>query len=87
MKNLKMKLIHDKILIKPIKKETTKNGIYIPEKMQKNNTGIVVLIGNKVKNIKVGDTVMRYDHAGFKINYQGEEHFVLSEGTDIISIL
>jgi len=82
-----MRLIHDRILIKPIKNETTKGGIYLPGKMQKNNTGTVILIGDKVKNIKVGDTVMRYDHAGTIIEYKGEDHLLLSEGTDIISIL
>lgn len=82
-----MRIINDRVLIKIIKQDTTKSGLYIPKKSQKNNTGIVVLVGDKVKFTKVGDTIMRYDHAGIPLNYLGEDCLLLSEGRDIISIL
>lgn len=87
-----MKPIKTKILVKPISTEKTASGIYLPGSNQKENKGKVVAIGDTVKTIKVGDTVLYYEHSGIPYTIGTEEHLFLNEGTekakgDIIAVL
>lgn len=87
-----MKPIKDRILVKPITEEKTKSGIIITQSAQKRNRAVVVEIGEKVRHIKKGDTVIYYEHSGIPLDYENIPHLMLREGTekfkgDIISVL
>jgi len=86
-KNKKMKPLRDLVLIKPIKPDETKNGLIIIPNAQLQNKGKVVAIGVKTKLIKIGDTVMYYQNSGTLIDYNNEEHLLVSEEHEVISIL
>ncbi len=83
-----MILLHNRLAVLPIKSEQkTQSGIILSEKQQIGNKGIIQLIGNKVKHLKVGQTVMYHDHVGVNIDYRGDSLVILSESTDIIAVL
>jgi len=95
---MKIKPLHDNVIVKPVvESETTKSGIVLPETVHKEKPekGEVVAIGEgkildngqrSKMSVKVGDTVMfkKYSPDEFKID--GEEYLVISE-RDIIAIL
>jgi len=87
-----MKPLYERILIKPVKKETsTKSGILLPGKAVKRpNIGTVVACGegaphNPMK-VKAGDIVLCNRFAGIDISYENEPHYVVMSN-DVIAIL
>ena len=84
-----MRLLADRIMVKPITEEEVRaSGIILPNKEKKYPTALIKMIGNKVKHLKEGDTIMYYTHhQGTPINYMGEDYLLLSEGRDVISTL
>lgn len=82
-----MTLLHDLVLVKPTKETQLANGIILPEQAQKKNKGEVMLIGRKVKHLKVGDTVMYDQNAGTAINYEKQSMLLLSESKHIEAVV
>jgi len=77
-----MKILYDRVLVKPIIEENkTKSGIIIPTKNA--NKGIVVLLGEKTTILKVG-YIVTYK-GGIPLDYNNESHLLLSEQNDIIT--
>lgn len=85
-----MKLLKDRILVKKLakKENKTESGIFTGGKLKSDNDFEVLIIGNEVKNIKVGDTVRKFEYANpIEIEYEGKKCFILSESADIEFVL
>ncbi len=86
---MKIKPLHDRVLIKRIsEEEKTKGGIIIPDTAkEKPMEGKIVAVGNgKVVDgkilplqVKAGDRVLFAKYAGTEIKIEGEEHLILGE--------
>jgi chaperonin GroES len=93
---MKIKPLHDRVLIKRIsEEEKTKGGIIIPDTAkEKPMEGKIVAVGsgkivdgkNHPLQVKAGDRVLFAKYAGTEIKLEGEEHLILSED-EILGIL
>lgn len=94
---MKIKPLHDRVLIKPLDAETvTKSGIVIPDNAaEKPITGKVLAVGagKKTEDGKVltmivqeGDTVMYGKYVGQTVKVDGQELIVVRE-EDLIAIV
>ena len=94
---MKVKPLHDRVIVKRIEEEeTTKGGIIIPDTAkEKPIEGKVVAVGrgklleNGKKlslEVKKGDKVLFGKYAGTDIQIKGEEHLIMRED-DIIAIV
>ena len=93
---MKIKPLHDRVLIKRIsEEEKTKGGIIIPDTAkEKPMEGKIVAVGNgkivdgktQPLQVKVGDRILFAKYAGAEIKLEGEEHLILSED-EILGIL
>ena len=87
-----MKPLYERILIKPLEKETTTaSGIMLPEKAVKRpNLGIVVSAGPGTKHqpmaVKAGDKIICNRFAGLELMYKGEKHYVVL-ANEVIAVL
>lgn len=77
-----MKPLHNKILVRPFIEEKTKSGLFLPSSEQKQAKGKVIEIGTKVKNCKVGDTVLFYKDSGVNYPIENVEHLFLEMGKE-----
>lgn len=82
-----MKILHNRILVEPIKEEKTEGGLIIPTSEQNKNIGKVILVGEKTESAKVGDTVKYHANCGININYLGKDCLFLNEEHEVIAIL
>ena len=87
---MKLRPLHDRILIKRLEaEEKTKGGIIIPETAkEKPVEGKVIAVGNGrilengqkiAMDVKVGDVVLFGKYSGNEVKIDGEEHVVLKE--------
>ena len=87
---MKIKPLHDRVLVKRItEEETTKGGIIIPDSAkEKPMEGKIVALGQgkridggKIQplEVKKGDRVLFAKYAGTEVKIDGEEHLILSE--------
>ena len=94
---MKIRPLHDRVIIKRIEEEeTTKGGIIIPDTAkEKPSEGKVVAVGNgkllengtlQPLEVKKGDKVLFGKYAGTDIKIEGEEHLIMRED-DIIAIV
>lgn len=94
---MKIKPIHDRILIKPLDAETvTKSGIFIPDNAaEKPNQGKVLAVGSgkTLENgvvlnltVKEGDTVLYGKFSGQTVKVDNQDLVVLKED-DIMAIV
>ena len=94
---MKIKPLHDRVIVKRIEEEeTTKGGIIIPDSAkEKPVEGKVVAVGSgKVLDngqtqalaVKEGDRVLFGKYAGTEIKIEGEETLIMRED-DIIAIV
>jgi chaperonin GroES len=94
---MKIRPLHDRVIVKRIKEEeTTKGGIIIPDTAkEKPSEGKVIAVGNgkilengtvKALEVKKGDKVLFGKYAGTEIKIEGEEHLIMRED-DIIAIV
>jgi chaperonin GroES len=94
---MKIRPLHDRILVKRIDEENqTKGGIIIPdtakEKPQEGRviavgTGKVLEDGNvRALDVKAGDKILFGKYSGNEITIEGEEHVILRE-EDVLAIL
>ncbi len=94
---MKIKPLHDRVIVKRIEEqETTKGGIIIPDTAkEKPAEGMIIAIGNGIVSddgtrqpleVKEGDKVLFGKYAGTEIKIDGEEHLIMRED-DIIAIM
>ena len=94
---MKIRPLHDRVIIKRIEEEeTTKGGIIIPDTAkEKPSEGKVVAVGNgktldngdvKALEVKKGDKVLFGKYAGTEIKIEGVEHLIMRED-DIIAVV
>jgi len=94
---MKIRPLHDRVIIKRIKEEeVTKGGIIIPDTAkEKPSEGKVIAVGNgkllengtlKTLEVKAGDKVLFGKYAGTEVKIDGEEHLIMRED-DIIAVV
>jgi chaperonin GroES len=94
---MKVKPLHDRIIVKRLEEEEkTKGGIIIPDTAkEKPIEGRVVAVGDgKIKEdgkkipmeVKKGDRVLFAKYAGTEIKIDGEEHLMMKE-EDVLAII
>ncbi|MCP4666872.1 MAG: co-chaperone GroES [Deltaproteobacteria bacterium] len=94
---MKVKPLHDRVIVKRIEEEeTTKGGIIIPDTAkEKPVEGEVLAVGDGkiLENgkrapleVKKGDRVLFGKYAGTEIKIEGEEHIIMRED-DIVAIV
>jgi chaperonin GroES len=94
---MKIRPLHDHIIVKRVKEEEkTKGGIIIPDSAkEKPQEGKVVAVGKgkilkdgKVQplDVKKGDTVLFTKYAGNEVKIDGEEHLIIRE-EDILGVI
>jgi len=94
---MKIRPLHDRVIVKRIEEEeTTKGGIIIPDSAkEKPSEGKVVAVGNgkildngkaQALEVKKGNKVLFGKYAGTEIKIEGVEHLIMRED-DIIAIV
>jgi chaperonin GroES len=94
---MKVRPLHDRVIVKRIEEEeTTKGGIIIPDTAkEKPSEGKVTAVGNgklldngklQALEVKAGDKILFGKYAGTDIKIDGEEHLIMRED-DIIAII
>jgi chaperonin GroES len=94
---MKVKPLHDRVIVKRVEEEeTTKGGIIIPDTAkEKPIEGKVIAVGQgkvldngkkQPMEVKEGDKVLFGKYAGTDVNIDGEEHLIMRED-DIIAIV
>jgi chaperonin GroES len=94
---MKVRPLHDRVIVQRIKEEeTTKGGIIIPDTAkEKPSEGKVIAVGNgkllengslKPLEVKKGDKVLFGKYAGTEIKIDGEENLIMRED-DIIAVV
>jgi len=94
---MKLRPLHDRVIVKRLEEEeTSRGGIIIPdtakEKPQKGKVlavgqGKILDNGTKTEmSVKVGDKVLFGKYSGTEIKIEGEEHLILKED-DILAII
>ena len=94
---MKIRPLHDRILVKrEEEKEVKKGGIIIPDTAkEKPQEGKVIAVGTGKVNdegkkvpldVKAGDKILFGKYSGSEITLEGEEHIILRED-DILAIL
>ena len=95
--SMKMRPLHDRIVVKRIDDEAkTKGGIIIPDTAkEKPQQGRVVAAGNgklledgtiRPLDVHKGDKVLFTRYSGTEIQIQGEEHLIIRED-DVLGVL
>lgn len=95
-KKMKIRPLHDRVLIKRlVEEEKTKGGIIIPDSAkEKPQEGKVVAVGKgrledgKVipLDVKAGDRILFSKYSGNEVKIEGEEHLILKE-EEILGVL
>lgn len=94
---MKIKPLHDRVIVKRIEEEEkTKGGIIIPDSAkEKPAEGKIVAVGDgkvledgsrQPLEVKEGDRVLFGKYAGTEVKINGEEHLIMRED-DIIAIV
>jgi len=94
---MKVRPLHDRILIKRVdEEEKTAGGLFIPDSAkEKPQQGLVVAVGNgKVQEdgslrkleIKAGEKILFSKYSGSDIKIDGTEHLILRED-DVLAVL
>jgi len=94
---MKVRPLHDRVIVKRVKEEEkTKGGIIIPDTAkEKPVEGKVIAVGDgkladdgkKIPlEVKAGDKILFGKYAGTEIQIDGEEHLIMRED-DIIAIV
>jgi chaperonin GroES len=94
---MKMRPLHDRILVKRVEEETkTKGGIIIPDTAkEKPQEAKVVAVGSGrvtdegklvALEVKKGDRVLFGKYSGSEVQIDGEEHLIIRE-EDVLAII
>ena len=82
-----MRTVGEKIAIRPVTvEEKTARGIFLDSSsIEKPTKGVIVSVGSKVLEAKVGQTVHYAKYGTSEITYEGEKYIIIFE-KDIIII-
>jgi chaperonin GroES len=94
---MKIRPLHDRVIVRRIKEEEkTKGGLYIPDTAkEKPVEGTVIAVGNgkvledgsvRKLDLKEGDRVLFGKYSGSEVKIEGEEHLILRED-EILGVL
>jgi chaperonin GroES len=94
---MKIRPLHDRLLVKRIDEETTtKGGIIIPDTAkEKPQEGRVVAVGSgklledgsvRPLDVKTGDKILFSKYAGTDVKLEGDEHIIIRE-EDVLAII
>ena len=94
---MKIRPLHDRILVKRIEEEAkSKGGIIIPDTAkEKPQEGKVIAVGNgkvnddgqlKPLDVHKGDRILFGKYSGTEIQLEGEEHLIIRED-DVLAVL
>lgn len=93
---MNIKPLADRVIVKPMEKETMKGGIIIPDTVkEKPQQGTIVAVGpgqisdsgERVKpEVKKGDIVLYGKYSGTEVNVDGHDYLILRE-SDVLAIL
>ena len=97
MKKLKLRPLHDRVVVKRMEKETTSaGGIVLPgSASEAPQAGEVLAVGKgritdsgdiRAMDVKVGDKVYFSSYAGTTVKLEGEELLIMKED-DILAVL
>jgi chaperonin GroES len=97
MRNMKIRPLHDRVIVKRMEgEEKTKGGIIIPDTAKEKpvegkviavGSGKVLENGKKVPlQLKAGDRILFGKYSGTEVKIDGEEHLIMRED-DIIAIV
>lgn len=86
-----MRLLHNKVLVKPIT-EKKDGSVLLLSSDQKKNKGKIVLVGEKCDTLHEGQVVIYHANTGVGINYRGDDLLILEVGNekqrgDIITVI
>ena len=82
-----MKLLGERVLVKPLKTENNNKGIILPESAKNKQIGEVIEVGIKCKVVKKGDRVKYYSNTGVPFEYENIEGLIFQESTGLIAVL
>jgi chaperonin GroES len=93
---MNIKPLADRVIVKPMEKETMKGGIIIPDTAkEKPQQGKIVAVGpgqisdngeRVAPEVKKGDVVLYGKYSGTEVNVDGEDYLILRE-SDVLAIL
>jgi chaperonin GroES len=94
---MKVKPLHDQIIVKRMEEEQkTKGGIIIPDTAkEKPVEGIVVAVGagrakkdgsKRPLEVRAGDRILFARYAGTEVKVEGEEHLMMKED-DVLAVI
>lgn len=85
--SLKFKPLKERVFVSYTEElDRTAGGIYIPDAAkEKPQKGRVEAIGDEVKGVKAGDTILFEKYSGSKITIDGSEYLILKE-EDILGV-
>jgi len=93
---MKIRPLHDRLLVKRMEEEdTTSGGIIIPDSAkEKPQDGLVVAVGPgktldsgevSTPGVKKGDRILFSKYAGTDVNVDGDEHIIIRED-DVLAV-
>jgi chaperonin GroES len=88
---MKLKPLHDRVIVKSLEaEEKTPSGIIIPDSAkEKPQVGKVMAVGAGKKDepmtVKAGDTVLFGKYSGTEVTYEGDKYLIMHE-SDILAI-
>jgi chaperonin GroES len=93
---MNIKPLADRVIVKPMEKETMKGGIIIPDTVkEKPMQGTIVAVGpgqisdsgdRVAPEVKKGDVVLYGKYSGTEVNVDGVDYLILRE-SDVLAIL
>jgi len=92
MSTLKVKPLHDRVIVEPAPaEEKTQSGIIIPDTAkEKPQRGTIVAVGTGKKDepmtVKAGDKVLYGKYAGTEIQIDGKDYLIMRE-SDIFAVI
>lgn len=76
---MKFQPLRDNVAIKILKhEETTESGLYVPTDINEPSLGLVEAVGEDVKDIKAGDTVIYTKGSGISYKHMNDDYLILS---------
>ena len=91
MAEVNFKPLGDRVLVKPIERETMKGGIIIPDTAkEKPLHGSIVATGKGTKDeemvLKAGDEVLYGKYAGTELEYEGVKYLMMRQ-SDVLAVI
>lgn len=74
-----MKVLGTRVLLEIIEKEEIKDGIVLPDSVEKNREYKVVGMGDLVEEVEIGDFVLLEKYTGTEISKDGIKYLIIEE--------